>query len=121
MNFTLNYEELTAMILFGIATSCQATAIQLCVQVSVPQKDLGIGSSMVIFGNSIGSAIYSAFYNVVYNSKYNEAIALGGGEHLSRAITEVFSAISLLSAICGVLVVIANLLIVPKEPQRETE
>lgn len=109
------------MILFGVATSCQATAVQLCVQVSLPQKDLGIASSMVIFGNSVGSALYNAFYNVVYNGKYNAAEALGGGEHMAQAMTDVFTSMALLSAICGVLIVIVNVLIVPKQPRPEAE
>lgn len=109
------------MILFGVATSCQATAVQLCVQVSLPQKDLGVASSMVIFGNSVGSALYNAFYNIVYNSKYNAAMALGGGEHMAQAMTDVFSAMSILSAVCGVAIVILNILIVPQQPQHEKE
>lgn len=102
------------MLLFGVSTSCQATAIQLYVQVTLPQKELGVAAAMVSFSGSIGSAIFNAAYNIVYNSKYAAAMELGGGEHLAHAITEVFSSMSILTGVCGALIVAVTLLLIPK-------
>lgn len=102
------------MLLFGVSTSCQATAIQLYVQVSLPQEELGVAAAMVSFAGSIGGAIFNAAYNIVYNSKYAAAMELGGGEHLAHAISDVFSSMSVLTGVCGALIVIVTLLLIPK-------
>jgi hypothetical protein len=82
--------------------------------VSLPQEALGIATAMVSFAGSIGGAVFNAFYNIIYNSKYAEAVELGGGEHLSHAVAEVFSSMSVLTAVCGALIVLVTFVLIPK-------
>lgn len=102
------------MILFGVSTSCQATALQLYIQVSLPQEQLGTASAMAAFSGSVGSAIFNAVYNIIYNAKYAAAMELGGGEHLAHAISDVFSAMAILTGVCGALIVVVTFLLIPK-------
>jgi hypothetical protein len=103
------------MILFGVSTSCQATTIQLNIQVYLPQEKLGIASALVSFGGSIGGALFNAFYNIIYNAKYAAAMEMGGGVHLSQAIIEVFTAVAVPTGVCGALIVLHTLFLVPRE------
>jgi len=106
------------MMLFGVSTSCQATTIQLNIQVYLPQEKMGVAAAMVSFGGSIGSVLFNAVYNIVYNAKYAWAEEMGGGIYLSQAVIEVFTAMAVLTGACGLLIVIHTLLLVPREKKR---
>jgi len=107
------------MLLFGVSTSCQSTAIQLNIQVYLPQERMGVASAMVSFGGSIGGALFSAVYNIVYNARYAWAMEMGGGVWLSQAVTEVFSAIAVLTGVCGGLIVVHTLILIPREKKQK--
>jgi len=106
------------MVIFGVS-SCSTNTFPLYVQVTLPQKDIGIASSMVMFFNAFGGALYNALYNIAYNGRYQEAMAQGGGEHLAKAINEVFSQMALWSALGGIIVVALAFFLVPGR-KRET-
>lgn len=102
------------MLIFGLGTSCQSVCIQPYMQIAVSPTDMGGAAAMVQFANSVGVVIFSAFYNIFYNARYAEAMALGGGHHLAEAIADTFSCVSLLSAVCGIAVIVLTLRFIPK-------
>lgn len=108
------------MVIFGVC-SCTTNTYPLYVQVTIPQKDVGIASSMVMFFNAFGAALYNAFYNIAYNGRYQRAMELGGGEHLAKAINEVFSTMALWSALGGAIVVALAFFLVPGHKRKPLE
>ena len=76
---------------------------------------MGVAAAMVSFGGSIGGALFSAVYNIVYNTKYAWAEKMGGGIYLSQAVIEVFTAMAVLTGVCGALIVVHTLCLVQKE------
>lgn len=115
------YVIYAVMLVFGVGTSFQAVSIQPYMQIAVPPQEMGIASALLMFANSIGVALFNAFYNIFYNAKYSAAMALGGGGHLAQAIAETFSAMAVLSAVCGGILIAVTLLLIPrgKGAQRE--
>lgn len=109
------------MIIYGVSTSCQSVCVQPYMQLAIPSEDLGRATGMILFGSSIGGTIFNSAYNIFYNSKYAHAMELGGGEHLAQAVTETFSLLSVLSAICGVGIVVLALVLIPKAAKKTAE
>lgn|GEM_PF-2177234 len=103
------------MLIFGVGTSFQTVSIQPYMQMAVAPQEMGVASGLLMFANAIGVAVFSAFYNIFYNAKYNAAMSLGGGVHLARAIAETFSAMAIVSAVSGGILVIITLILVPRE------
>lgn len=103
------------MLIFGVGTSFQAVSIQPYMQIAVEPQEMGIAAALLMFANSIGVAMFNAFYNIFYNAKYSAAMALGGGGHLAQAIAETFSAMAVLSAVCGVILIGVTLLLIPRK------
>lgn len=103
------------MLIFGVGTSCQTVSIQPYMQIAVAPQEMGIAAALLMFANSIGVAIFNAFYNIFYNAKYTAAMELGGGIHLAKGIAETFSAMALLSAVCGAVLVVITLLLIPRK------
>lgn len=109
------------MAVIGVC-SCVSNSFPLYAQITLPQKRVGLASSMIMFGSSFGTAVCSAVYNVVYNGRYQRAMELGGGEHLADAIAEIFSIMARFTIACGVIITVCTLLLVPRgEPKRYTE
>lgn len=109
------------MAVIGIC-SCVSNSFPLYAQITLPQRRVGMASSMIMFGSSFGTAVCSAVYNVVYNQRYQRAMELGGGEHLADAIAEIFSIMARFTVACGVIITVCTLLLVPRgEPKRYTE
>lgn len=102
------------MLIFGLGTSCQSVCIQPYMQMTVSPTDMGGATAMVQFANSVGVVVFNAIYNILYNARYEKAMALGGGPHLAQAISETFSAVSLVSAAGGIAIMILTLCFVPK-------
>lgn len=109
------YVVYAVMLIFGIGTSFQAVSIQPYMQIAVNPQEMGIASALLMFANSIGVAMFNAFYNIFYNGKYNAAMELGGGVHLAQGIAETFSAMAILSAVCGGILVIITLILIPRK------
>ena len=106
------------MLIFGVGTSCQSVTIQPYMQLGVEQDRMGTATANLLFGSSIGGTVFSAVYNIFYNIKYAAAAAQGGGEHIAQAIAETFSAAAIFSAICGLLIMLAVLLLIPGKKKR---
>lgn len=102
------------MLLYGVGTSLQSVCVQPYMQLSVQTEDLGIAVAMVQFSNSLGSVVFNAFYNIFYNMKYTQAMAAGGGIHWARAMAEVMSCVSLLSAVSGAVIIVLALHFIPR-------
>ena len=101
------------MLIFGLGTSLQAVSIQPYMQMAVDPKDMGIAAALLLFANSIGVVLFNAFYNIFYNAKYQAAIETGGEALLPDAIAETFSAMAILSCVCGAILCAAALLLIP--------
>ena len=106
------------MLIFGVGTSCQSVTIQPYMQLGVEQDRMGTATANLLFGSSIGGTVFSAVYNIFYNIKYAAAAAQGGGEHIAQAIAETFSAAAIFSAICGLLIVLVALLLIPGKKEK---
>lgn len=107
------------MLIFGVGTCCQAVSIQPYMQMAMEPQRMGIAAALLLFANAAGVAIFNAFYNIFYNSKYAQAMALGGGTRLiGEAISQVFSAMAILSAISGVLLAAITLILIPRQGRR---
>ncbi len=102
------------MIVFGVGSCFQAVSIQPYMQVSVDPRDMGIASAMILFANSFGVAIFNAVYNIFYNARYAAAVEMGGGEHLATAMADTFSAMAIFSAVCGAILVVLALVLIPR-------
>lgn len=105
------------MLIFGIGSCFQAVTIQPYMQVSVEAKDMGIASAMILFSNSIGIALFNAVYNIFYNSNY-AAVVSGSGQSMAQAIANTFSAMCVLSAICGFFLIVSTLIFVPRNARK---
>lgn len=106
------------MLVFGVGSCFQAVSIQPYMQTAVEPKDMGVASAMILFANSIGIAVFNAFYNIVYNAKYN-AVAAGTDGTVSQVIVETFSAMSILSAVCGGILILCVLRLIPSTTERD--
>lgn len=102
------------MLVFGVGSCFQAVSIQPYMQVSVDPANLGIASAMILFSNSFGVAIFNAVYNIFYNARYAQAVDLGGGEHLAAAMADTFSAMAAFSAVCGAILFVLALALIPR-------
>jgi len=108
------------MLIYGVATSCQSVCVQPYMQLAIQPADLGRATGMILFGSSIGSTIFNSAYNVFYNYKYAAAMELGGGVHLAQAVSETFSLLSVLSAVCGVGILVLALTLIPRVKAKKT-
>lgn len=102
------------MLIFGVGSCFQAVSIQPYMQIAVGPGDIGVASAMVLFANSVGVAMFNAFYNIFYNARY-AAMMAGDGHGLAGVITGTFSATSRLSAVCGVLLIVLALILIPRK------
>jgi MFS family permease len=102
------------MIIFGIGSSCHTVAIQPYMQLAMEPENLGIATALVLFANSFGVAMVNGVYNIFYNAKYAAAMEAGGGAHLAQAIAETFSVMAVLSAICGVILAVVTVILIPR-------
>ena len=113
------------MLIFGVSTTCQAVGVQPFTQLTVSNEDMGGAMGSLQFASALSGMVYTVIYNVLYNTRYDAAMAAGGGEHLSRAITEVFSNLSLITAGCGLAIIALTLWLIPRgddglSPHRKT-
>ena len=117
--FTPVYEIYATMLIFGIGSCFQAVSIQPYMQVSVEPEDMGIASAMILFANSFGLVAFNAAYNIFYNARYAQAIEQGGGDHIAAAMAETFSAMAAFSAVCGAVLILLALILIPRGDKKE--
>lgn len=102
------------MLLFGVGTSCQVVSVQPYTQLTVSGEVMGGAMGSLQFASALSGMVYAIIYNMLYNARYNAAMAAGGGVHLSQAIIEVFSFLSVITAVCGVAIVLLTLWMIPR-------
>lgn len=102
------------MLIFGVSTTCQSVGVQPYTQLTISNEEMGSAMGSLQFASALSGMVYTVIYNILYNTRYNAAMAAGGGEHLSQAITEVFSSLALITAGCGIFVIVLTLWMIPR-------
>ena len=105
------------MLIFGVGTSCQSVCIQPYMQMAVDARDMGGAVAMVQFANSIGVVVFSSIYSILYNTRYFAA-RQPGGTGAAVAVAKTFSDVALLSALAGLGICVATLLLIPRRVRR---
>jgi len=80
---------MAALALTGIAESFRAVSVTTAAQASLPPENLGIGTSLITFANSLSGLVAAAVYGVIHGMNPNSLQAGINGIHLFTVLISV--------------------------------